>query len=52
MIFKDSVALSLLLMSDVRYFAVEDRLCGCELHCFIAALFAVSEFVAKEVVSV
>jgi hypothetical protein len=51
-IFKDSVALSLLLMSDVRYFAVDDRLCDCELHCFIAVVFAVIEFVAKRVVSV
>jgi hypothetical protein len=51
-IFKDSVALSLLLMSDIQYFAVDDRLCGCELHCFIAALFVVTEFVAKKVVSV
>jgi len=51
-IFKDSVAFSLLLMSDVRYFVVEDRLCGCELHCFVAVLFAVTEFVAKRVVSV
>jgi len=51
-IFKYSVALSLLLMSDVRYFAVEDRLCGCELHCFITVVFAVIEFVAKRVVSV
>ena len=50
-IFKDSVALSLLVMSDVRYFAVEDRLCGCELHCFIAVVFAVIEFVAKGVVA-
>lgn len=52
MIFKDSVALSLLSLSDVRYFAVEDRFCGCELHCFFAVLFAVTEFVTKRVVSV
>jgi len=48
-IFKDNVALSLLLMSDVRYFAVEDRLCGRELCLW---LFAVTVFVAKKVVSV